>query len=94
MVRIFTPDPERALQGDALREVEEAFGKRRSACSSVPGGFGGQGGSGGEDHLPSVSEMGVMVGEEDGHLSAFTDATGGAQVLHYTRRTKNSNSIH
>lgn len=81
-VRIFTPDSARALRGDRLKEAEEALAEGGDVCTSVPGvgGGGGMGASLG-DRLPSVSEMGVMVGTEDGQLSAFADeATGAAQV--------------
>lgn len=89
-VRIFTPDSARALRGDRLKEAEEALAEGGDVCTSVPevgGGLGLGGRVGGGmgaslgDRLPSVSEMGVMVGAEDGQLSAFVDeTTGAAQV--------------
>lgn len=76
-VRIFTPDAGRALCGDRLQEAEEALGEGGDVCTPIPGGAGS--GFGGK--LPSVAEMGVMVGARDGQLSAFADeATGAAQV--------------
>lgn len=98
MVRVFTPDSGRALEGEALMEAEQALGKGNGngaeARSSIgKGGKRGRGGGRGVGGLlPLVSEMGVMVGDEEGQLSAFADdadgngnggggdATGGARV--------------
>lgn len=78
-VRVFTPDPDRALQGEALKEAEKACGVGGGGSCGGEGGSGG--GAGGDERLPPVSEMGVMVGGEDGQLSAFYDeVTGEAKV--------------
>ncbi|CAM9964880.1 unnamed protein product [Pylaiella littoralis] len=89
-VRIFTPDSARALRGDRLKEAEEALAEGGDVCTTVPGVFGGGLGSGtgssSGDRLPSVSEMGVMVGAEDGQLSAFVDEpNGAAQVFRWVQ---------
>ncbi|CAN0125938.1 unnamed protein product [Ectocarpus sp. 12 AP-2014] len=91
-VRVFTPDSGRFLQGDRLKEALEAVGGGCSsdACgddaAAVPGSgvlLGGR--SGGGENLPSTSEMSVMVGAEDGQLSAFAcHETGEAKVFRWT----------
>eukprot|EP00904_Undaria_pinnatifida_P005698 jgi/Undpi1/2258/HiC_scaffold_13.g05644.m1 len=81
-VRVFTPDPDRALQGEALKEAEKACGVGGGGSCGGEGGSGG--GAGGDERLPPVSEMGVMVGGEDGQLSAFYDeVTGEAKVFRW-----------
>lgn len=84
VVRIFTANSQRALRGDRLEEAEDAAGKRGDGCSPVRGSSRRKGGSksgGAGDTLPFMSEMGVMVGEDDGQLSAFADdATNRAEV--------------
>eukprot|EP00752_Nemacystus_decipiens_P015590 g13913.t1 len=84
-VRVFTPDGDRALKGDRLQEAEEALGEAADVCALSPGGRAGGAGGGFGDKLPSVAEMGVMVGARDGQLTAFADeATGAAQVFRWT----------
>ncbi|CAM9812711.1 unnamed protein product [Ectocarpus sp. 6 AP-2014] len=92
-VRVFTPDSERFLRGDRLKEALEAVGggsgsdARGGGSAAVPGSGapgGGRSGGGGEN-LPSTSEMSVMVGVEDGQLSAFAcHETGEAKVFRWT----------
>lgn len=82
MVRVFTPDLSRALQGDKLVEVEEIlrYGGDGSAVTPLPLSVGSSG-LGFEGGLPLISEMGVMVGKVDGQISAFADdETGDAKV--------------
>lgn len=70
-VRVFTAEVDRALKGDELKEAEEAAGWREQR--ECPEDAGSQ--------LPAVSDMELMVGEEDGQLSAFSDdVTGEARV--------------
>lgn len=87
-VRVFTPDSERFLRGDRLKEALEALGEGSSSdtcggAAAVPGKGAPAGGrSGGGENLPSTSEMSVMVGAEDGQLSAFAcHETGEAKVF-------------
>lgn len=81
MIRVFTPEPERALRGDELVEAQEALvvaapeGGNGDGCSASQGLLSGGGGISGR--LPPVSEMTVMVGERDGQLSAFVDDESG-----------------
>lgn len=83
MIRVFTADATRALQGDELIQVQEAsllLAERGDGCAVPPPSFlSGEGGAA-AGGLPSVSDMGNMVGEMDGHLSAFGDENGGAKV--------------
>ena len=75
-VRVFTPDPKRALRGDGLKAAKEAAGGRVGTRECSAGGSEQSFSS----SLPSVSELSVMVGEEDGQLSAFVDDGGDGGV--------------
>ncbi|CAM9911070.1 unnamed protein product, partial [Hapterophycus canaliculatus] len=84
-VRVFTADADRWLRDDRLKEAEEALGEGGHVCASVSGGGGGGGDGGWEAKLPSVSDMGVMVGAQNGQLSAFVDEpSGAAKVFRWT----------
>lgn len=82
-VRVFTADDERKLRGEQLEEAEEALGEGGDVCTTAALGGGGSSGAtaGFGERLPSVSEMGVMVGAEDGQLSAFADEATGAALV-------------